>query len=139
MTATTNEDYWLHIVRNPHSHSADQIRAARLHLSDAFEKCRNELTAANERIRELETKLSKAKDIPMKYKRMEFNAQLQDENTSLRTALTAEREVSDKLEEALRAVMEWQVVNMNKWNNPAYDFASKTLAEVAALRKGKST
>lgn len=74
-------------------------------IQDRIEGRPNELTAANDRIRELEAKLIKAKDIPMKYKRMEFNAQLQDENTSLRTALTAEREVSDKLEKALKRVV----------------------------------
>lgn len=69
-----------------------------------------ELATMNERIRELEASLIKAKGIPMKYKRMEFNAQLQDENSSLRTALAAEREVllaeqalSDKLEKALNS------------------------------------
>jgi hypothetical protein len=41
------------------------------------------------RISELERELEAAKTVPMKYRRMEFNAQLQQENESLRTQLEA--------------------------------------------------
>ncbi len=40
-----------------------------------------------ERIKELERELEAAKTMPMKYRRMEFNAQLQQENESLRAQL----------------------------------------------------
>lgn len=99
-------------------------------IQDRIEGRPNELTAANERIRELETKLSKAKDIPMKYKRMEFNAQLQDENTSLRTALTAEREVSDKLEKALKECAS----NLGLTYKQIMSLCDDALAELAATR-----
>jgi hypothetical protein len=55
-TAVTNEDYWLHIVRNPWGHSEDKVRDARLHLADAFEKYRRRVT-------ELEASAQKAQQI----------------------------------------------------------------------------
>ena len=43
MSAVTNTDYWLHVVRNPWGHSDDEVRNARLGLADAFEQCQKEL------------------------------------------------------------------------------------------------
>lgn len=90
------------------------------------------------RIRELEASLIKAKDIPMKYKRMEFNAQLQDENSQLVDQLTAEREaleqerlVSDKLVAALRELSLYVAYNGDDWVKRQ---ATAALAEVSNLR-----
>lgn len=94
------------------------------------------IDAANEQIRALEASLIKAKGIPMKYKRMEFNAQLQDENSSLRTALTAERAISDKLEKALKVAKAFcDGLTAEECPDTIALPISAALAEVAALRK----
>lgn len=98
----------------------------------ALGKAIKELTAAKTQIEDLQLRIRRLETMPMKYRRMDFNARLQEENERLNTKLTAEREVSDKLEKALKAVR-WQV----KKDSDADVIAEASLAEVAATRKGE--
>lgn len=53
------------------------------------------------RIAELEEENARLRTVPMKYRRMAFNAQLQDENNELRAQLAAEQLNNKRLREAL--------------------------------------
>lgn len=55
-----------------------------LHAADLIEKQAAELAA-------LRAEVARLKTVPMKYRRMEFNAQLQQENAELRAAIDAMR------------------------------------------------
>jgi predicted RNase H-like nuclease (RuvC/YqgF family) len=56
-------------------------------LRSYFEESMRIHEAQNQELAELRAKLAEAKDIPMKYKRMQFNAELQTENESLHAKL----------------------------------------------------
>jgi hypothetical protein len=45
MTTVTNADYYLHIIRNPHGYSEDDVRDARLYMADAYERAVKELVS----------------------------------------------------------------------------------------------
>lgn len=49
------------------------------------------------RVRELEEENARLRTVPMKYRRMQFNAQLQDENKELRAQLVAAQEEIERL------------------------------------------
>ena len=61
--------------------------------------------AADQELRKLRAELEKAKSVPMKYRRMEFNAQLQNENTRLRAELDALKQDVEKQEPAGEVVL----------------------------------
>lgn len=96
------------------------------------------LTAANERIRVLEADAEKAGAVVLN-----INA----DRIALRKQLTAEREVSDKLERALKVLVDTPVVYMGGAHGSEHQFYSRigeardaaraTLAEVAAIRAPK--
>lgn len=61
------------------------------------------------------------------------------DNATLRAALQTQAEEAAKLmaqrddyADALRALMEWQVINVDKWNNEAYDYAAATIKKHSA-------
>jgi hypothetical protein len=58
---------------------------------EALQQAREERTALLVNEQNLREELAAAKSVPMKYRRMEFNAQLQDENNRLREELAALR------------------------------------------------
>jgi hypothetical protein len=60
---------------------------------------------AAERIERLEAELQKAKAMPMKYRRMEFNAQLQTENESLQKSMTSAKDIQKMLIAVTRAAL----------------------------------
>lgn len=110
MNTVTNEDYWLHIVRNPWGYSEDCVRDARLNLSDAFEKCRKELVLERQ--------------ICISYIEQRNDAFMQ---------LAAERAVSDRL---LRRIMR---IAKESNDHRTTDSIDALIAEVEAMRKGKTS
>jgi DNA repair exonuclease SbcCD ATPase subunit len=54
-----------------------------------------------ERIRVLEGEVTRLKTVPIKYRRMEFNAQLQNENTTLNERVRVLREALQRADEVL--------------------------------------
>ena len=101
-----------------------QLEAARFAYASEF--CLNEegqpdkgsihqnIRALKAKCAELERELEAAKTVPMKYRRMEFNAQLQQENESLRTQLEAVRKDAERYR-WLRTLDEnfWETNRMN--------------------------
>lgn len=55
------------------------------------------------KVAELEKENARLKTVPMKYRRMQFNAQLQDENAELRAQLAAAQEENGRLENQVLA------------------------------------
>lgn len=86
------------------------------------------------RVRELEAENARLKTVPMKYRRMTFNAQLQDENQELRAQLAAAQEECEfqrnahKQAEELMLEQSNQLADaqeeMNDWRNKAHQSQS---------------
>lgn len=89
----------------------------------SYKQLADELTAAHERIRELEKLLEDAN------RGAQRNAII---NQSLAGKLTAERAISDKLEKALETIV--ADMSLGRFDE---DAARAVLAEAAAMRKGE--
>ena len=95
----------------------------------------NQLAAAILKVtKPLEKEIERLKTVPMKYRRMAFNAQLQDENNELRTQLAAAQEANEHWQ---RATAE----NENKWieANDKLAKAEQRVAEACALQVATET
>lgn len=71
----------------------------------------------------LEDKIEQLKTVPMKYRRMAFNAQLQDENAELRRQLASAQLDNDQLRAelaALKAENEWQPIETAPKDNTVF-------------------
>ena len=64
----------------------------------------NEIISLREQVEELTKERDELKTVPMKYRRMQFNAELQDEVTQLQKQLAALAEQNAKMREALEVV-----------------------------------
>ena len=72
-------------------------------LTDALASRDAEIESLRQQLADMTKERDKAKAMPMKYRRMEFNAQLQNENESLRQQLLS----SQKREVMLRYAISW--------------------------------
>lgn len=75
-------------------------------------------------IAEKDAEIERLKTVPMKYRRMQFNAQLQDENNELRQQLTEQQAHIEVLREALQEFL----------RNPAGDYTEEIAGEALATQ-----
>lgn len=82
---------------------------------DDFPVCRvdrrREIRNLEATIAEQEAEIERLKAVPMKYRRMQFNAELQDENNALRQQLTTLQSKADAREHALEFSIKWLDAN----------------------------
>ena len=71
-----------------------------------FEALELEVESLRQQLADMTKERDKAKAMPMKYRRMEFNAQLQNENESLRQRLAAALAACELKDEALEGLID---------------------------------
>lgn len=70
-------------------------------VADMVDSLEREVFTLREQVEKLTKEREKLKTVPMKYRRMQFNAELQDEVTQLQKQLAALAEQNEKLRETL--------------------------------------
>ena len=64
-----------------------------------------EIAKRDKRIKELEQQIARLKTVPMKYRRMEFNAQLQRENTEQAAEISRLKSVIEKCKDGIEGAL----------------------------------
>ena len=96
-----------------------------------------QVVAQAERIRVLEGEVARMKTVPMKYRRMEFNAQLQHENATLTERVRVLREAvqnSIDASDAASAEMATKLIAQGITSIPISDLTAKAYEAAGALR-----
>ena len=72
---------------------------------------RTEITKLREQVAAQAAEIARLKTVPMKYRRMQFNAELQEEVARLREQVKAQAAVIEKLREAMELIATGEEVN----------------------------
>lgn len=103
--------------------------------------CEATIESLRQQLADMTKERDKAKAMPMKYRRMEFNAQLQDENEALRQQLAAAQDdASTAWAQAHRLAIELECLIMDTKDNAVvskwWDSAFEALCDYQGLKPG---